>query len=264
MTKPPPIFQGKHIFNLRDVFCGSNHQHDEIVKSSAQFLLNDRPGIFVLGGTNLTGKTSLLEKIRFDNQLLNFLDDESPQPERKYIRFDMEFSDQNTTNALPRDITAKDLYEYDNGIIIRGIEKGVKTIFLTEIWAGHEQALKLIQEELVKKHGFRVFVDVVSSGEGKGFFDSEANNLFLKKQMEKIFTSEELLLNLLDFNRDSLKEGVKLLADYYNNDRDLAQNLHPFPRDLRERLGRAYLDQNLDLELNDILDISISSGIESR
>lgn len=263
MTRPPATFQGKIIWNLRDVFCGSSNQHSDVIKSSAQFLSSNRPGIFIVGGTNLTGKTSLIEKLRNDNQLLNFLEDENTQPEKSYIRFDMEFSDQNTTNALPKNITVEDLYRYDNGIIARGIEKGVKTIFLTEIWAGHEQALRLIQEELVRKHGFRVFVDVVSSGEGKGFFDSEANNHFIEKQMKKIFASEDLILNLLDFNRDSLKEGVKLLADYYRNNEDLEQNLHPFPRDLRKRLGRAYLDLRLDSELNDILDIS-STGIENK
>ena len=58
------MFQGKYIFNLRSVFCGVQTQHDQIVTSARDFLRQDKPGIFVVGGTNLTGKTSLIKRIK--------------------------------------------------------------------------------------------------------------------------------------------------------------------------------------------------------
>lgn len=264
MTKAPPTFQGNNVFNLRDVFCGSKDQHSEVIASSAQFLKSNRPGIFVIGGTNLTGKTTLMQEILLSNGLLDFLEGENIQPDKRRIRFDMEFSDQNSREASPKNITAEDLYAYDKGIILKGLNMGVNTIFLNEIWAGHEQALKLIQDELVNKRGFRVFIDVVSSGEGKGFFDGEANNRYIEAQMNKIFTPQSLRLHLLDFNQVSLMEGVRLLAEYHENSQDLAQNLYPFPKDLRVRLGKAYSDQRLDSELNSILVGNIYTSVERR
>ena len=120
----------------------------------------------------------------------------------------MEFSDQ---SGKPKNVTAEDLYEHDGGtlkIISEALSKGIKTIFLPEIWAGHEQALKLIRDELVRKHGCRVVIDAVSSGEGVGFFDGEANNLFIQGQLSKVFKPEELNLHLLDFNRQTLQETL--------------------------------------------------------
>lgn len=53
-----------YVMNLRDVFCGDGAQHETVVASAAHFLTQRKePGIFVVGGTNLTGKTSLVRKI---------------------------------------------------------------------------------------------------------------------------------------------------------------------------------------------------------
>ena len=267
MSNPPPLFQGKYVPNLRAIFCGSQEQHSQIVLSARDFFTQEEPGIFVVGGTNLTGKTSLINKIGQDGGLTeySFFDgDINPAPKLCFVDKTVEFSDE---RGIPQNIRIEDLYEHDGGslkLIPEALKNGVKTIFLPEIWAGHEQALSLVRDELIRKNGCKVVIDAVSSGEGNGFFDSEANNRFIQQQLSKIFKPEELNLHLLDFNRHTLQEGVRFLATHPEICYDFKIAITIFPREQRELLDKARLSHNLDSVLASMLGLPINSNVERK
>jgi len=262
----PPMFQGKYIYNLRSIFCGVQGQHDQIVSSARDFLNQNKPGIFVVGGTNLTGKTTLKKRIQEEGGLTKYSflkDDKNPPPEKCYVEKIMEFSDE---SGKPKNIKPEDLYEHDGGttkLIPKALSIGIKTIFLPEIWAGHEQALKLIRDEFVRKHDCKVIIDAVSSGKGIGFFDGEANNHFIQESLSKVFKPEELNLHLLDFDRHTLQEGVRILAGRQDFS-DFKTNITIFSRDQRELLDEARKHSNLDSVLAKMLDLPINGDVERR
>lgn len=252
-----------NVMNLRDVFCGDGAQHEAVVASAAHFLTQRREsGIFVVGGTNLTGKTSLIRKIGTTEgfaECYSFEGDRNPPPERCWVRQPIEFN--NPQYTAPRIITTGDLYE--DGLILEALDRGIKTIFLPEIWAGHKQALELIRDELIRKHRCKVVIDAVSSDRGKGFFDDKANNAFIEEQVRAVFQPHELQLHLLDFNRDILREGVLLLAREYPRD-SFRTRTTIFPRDQRELLYDALCQRRLDSELASMLDLPLGTGIERK
>jgi len=262
----PPMFQGNYILNLRSIFCGNPAQHAQILRFAQDFLKQNNPGIFVVGGTNLTGKTTLINKIKNEGGLTEYnplRNAKNPPPEQCWTKLLTEFSD---FSGKLKVITPEDFFDDDNGnpsIILQTLNKGIKTIFLPEIWAGHIQALELIRDQLVRRYDCKVIVDAVSSGKGTGFFDGEANNHFIQEKMSEVFEPWELRLYLLDFKRETLQEGVRLLAGRVDNN-GFITDISLFSTEQKKILEEARRTNNLEYALANMLGLPFTGDVERR
>ncbi len=243
---------------MRQIFCGFEKQHQLVVESANRFIQQPEPGAFIIGGTNLTGKTSLIKRIKRQSDLVEFnyhSERDNLPPFRYFANISVGFSD---LDGKPQNITRDDLYEGPGRfkLLPEALNRGVRVIFLDEAWAGHHQAISLVADELVRKYRCKVIFDVVSWGAGREFFDSRANNDFIKKMVPPIFRPGELHLHLLAFHNKALYEGMIAMASTERG-RQFETNIAGFfSRDLTYRLVEANEHGDLPRKLSDLLHIS--------
>lgn len=253
------------IFNLRSAFCGYQEQHQAVFSNAIDFLQNPYSGAFVVGGSNLTGKSTLLRQILNNSGLESFglPEDLQGDPRGFYLELHTTFADM-YTNRL-RDVQVEDFYRHMGTFDTtnEALNHGVRTIVFQEIWAGHLQPMQLIADEFMRKYGCKVVFDVVSSEEGRGFFDGQANNAFIAANLGSIFREEELHLSLLDFNRDALVEAVRELALKYRNPREFDIAITQFSAVQRKTIIEGAQRGNLDAVLHEMLDLGMHRGIET-
>lgn len=246
------------ISNLRSVFTGDSLQHEGILREGTTFLKSNDPGVFIVGGTNLTGKSTLVRQIFDQSGLEEYYYGKPEEGKRYFARPSYFFVDENGKPAHDFDRFEQTLAE--------SLKHGIKLFYLDEIPALHREALELVRDKLVRECGCRVVFDVISSNQGKGFYDSEANNRFITEQMETIFDPTELHLRTLTFNSDRLIEGLEEIA-LYNPDYFFGQVDAYFPEDSADKINSCFIElqgKRIELEefrqnLEDMVKISHGS-----
>jgi hypothetical protein len=250
------IAQPKQTKCLRQVFCGDNAQHELIIASTKKLLHQPEAKAIVIGGTYLTGKSTLLQRIMYETGLIPYNSyRQSDVPIAKlYVSHRVGFSDM---DGRPRTVMPKDLYDSE---VNNALNKGVRIVFLDEASIGNKQDIQFVTNELVKKWRCKIVFDIVSGREGKGFFDANTNNLAIRDFLNSILEQNMLSLYLLNFNIQALREGVLAVAK--ETGKDFMEAFVPFPREERTLLYQARLYGKLQEELDNILGFPIQRDIE--
>lgn len=248
--------------DLRQVYCGYQQQQDEIFEAAKRFMEDPTPGMFIIGGTNLTGKSTLKKRIERDSGYYEFYVSESTNainPKKTYADQVLGFVD---FRGIPQKITRDNLYaaadDGSKGYILRAIEKRVQVFFFDESWVGQTDSLQMIYTELVEHHQSRVLLDVVSSRQGKGFFDGNANNKYIYETVHQHIPNAEL--HTLDFSISGLYNGVVEIA---KESGDFNTAIRMFQEDQRVRLVDAQIHGHVERELSSIIGWQPNSWIET-
>jgi len=219
---------------------GDQSQHQETIQKSHDFLKRDS-GLFIVGGTNLTGKTALTRKIMENSGLTRYNGfDTISDPQDYFLEPFMTFVDFDDKPYNEAEV----LKQFQDPFIQEAISNGFLTMRFDEIGARNETALSFIRE-IAHRHNLRIIMDVQSAQEGRGFFDDNANNHYISQQLAKHMDDLYYDLNLLSFNRNTLFESVTRLF-VENPNGFMGQVRAYFPREMTQELMG--MDSRLDVE----------------